>query len=180
MCINASSMPVYREAGKALHCSSGGHGRLTTLAFLPNLSILNSRCRLCPPEGSICTWTSLCFMPCLSWRDLISWHVIVYVAMALLDSQVNVISFGFHISMEVRLHICHLWVCFLEKSHPAYWVMGTTALCVQTVECSDKDKLGSRSFFLCSGLLTSDPKGRVLETRAVWSLCSRRRRTISH
>lgn len=80
----------------------------------------------------------------MPWLELARFDLLArngLCAMALLDSQTNVISFGFQVLMGVRLYFCSLWVCFLEKSHPAYWVTGLAALCVQTGEYSKKGKL---------------------------------------
>lgn len=87
------------------------------------------------------TWSSLCFTP---WLELARFDLLAHnglCAIALLGSQTNVISFGFQVLMGARLYFYSLWVCFWEKSHPAYWVTGLAARCMQTDEYSTKGKL---------------------------------------
>lgn len=97
----------------------------------------------------------------LSLFSALAWAgEIWFSGMALLDSSMNVISFGFYVLMEVRLYVYSLQVCFLETSCPADWAMGIAALCVQTVEYGDRYRLVFICFLLWSGFLTSQPKGQ--------------------
>lgn len=140
---NTSSTQVYRDSGKVslfTWWSRTSDHTCCPPAFSCIEFQMQAQSALTLERG-ICTWSSLYFTP---WLELARLDLLArngLCAMALLDSQTNVISFGFHVLMGVRLYFCSLWVCFLEKSHPAYWVTGLAALWVQTGEYSKKGKL---------------------------------------
>lgn len=84
---------------------SGGQGHLTTLAFLPHLSVLNSRCGLCPP-WMWCLYLGLYLFYALlglARLDFLTRNSLCCRGLAGLPNER--VSFGFHILMEVRLHI---------------------------------------------------------------------------